>query len=372
MEAEIEENEIRLNLSWQEKASATNALHALREAQRIAHTLPGLISVPQSPRDTAAEIRDKPAEAVTIHEIRDTKADLLVAAWLQEDDPDVSNAKTRKEALTIIERKLNEGHQLALAREFKARQSPDQTHTLLEADALTELPKIPENTFDCIITDPPYGRSAHTWPNGLGQPQQHNYLDDMHSFETLLSSIATEGYRVCKPKAHLYCFCDINSFHLLHRMFTSAGWDVWPRPLIWYKGNHGSIAPRPEHGPRQTYEAILFANKGDKRVLSLRHDIIFIQKRQDDTRAAEKPPALFLELLSRSTLPGDLILDPCCGTGPVFPAANKLSCRATGFDIDPTAVGIATTRLSNTVSFSSPPDYPTEGLEEPLAVPSAA
>jgi len=369
MEAEIEENEIRLNLSWQEKANATAALHELRTAQLAASTLPGILPLPQAPRDTAAEIRDKPVQDVTIHEIRDTKADLLVAAWLQEDDPDVSNAKTRKEALSIIERKLNEGHQLALSREFKARQAADQTHSLIEGDLLVEMRHIPDSTFDVIIADPPYGRSAHTWANGLGNAAQHNYLDDMHTFETLLSAISNEGYRVCKPKAHLYCFCDINSFPLLHRMFTSAGWDVWPRPLIWYKGNHGSIAPRPEHGPRQCYEAILFANKGDKRVLSLRHDTIFIQKRQDDSRAAEKPASLFLELLSRSCLPGDFILDPCCGTGPVFPASNKLSCRATGIDLDPAAIGIASTRLNNTVAFSSPPDYPTEGAEE-LMIPS--
>ena len=39
------------------------------------------------------------------------------------------------------------------------------------------------------------------------------------------------------------------------------------------------------------------------------------------------------------------MLDPCCGLGPIFPAANELSVNAIGIEIDAAAIGYATGRL---------------------------
>ena len=61
---------------------------------------------------------------------------------------------------------------------------------------------------------------------------------------------------------------------------------------------------------------------------------------------AQKPVALYDNLLRRSARAGDYILDPFCGTGPVFPAAHALRCRATGIEIDDVACGIAANRLT--------------------------
>lgn len=347
LQAEIDENTIRVDISWQEKAEATARLHELRQMQREAHAeTTGAALAPQTLAATAAELRDKSPEEVTIREIADVRADLLVQTWLANhpDDYDVSSAKSRAEALREIEVKMENEHRAALARRFLQRK-PSEGHVIELADMRNQLPLVPEGTFDCIITDPPWGVQSHTWDNQEAT-RQHSYLDDMATFETIHESLAKEGYRVCKPRAHLYLFCAFRKFDQLLRLFRSVGWDVWPQPLIWWKGSNSGIAPRPEHGPRQTYECILFANKGDKRVLALRPDVIFAPKAMADTRAAEKPPSVYWELLSRSCLPGDEVLDPCCGTGPLLPAANALRLRATLYDVAEDAIGLASLRLT--------------------------
>ena len=42
---------------------------------------------------------------------------------------------------------------------------------------------------------------------------------------------------------------------------------------------------------------------------------------------------------------GDVVLDLFCGTGPIFPAAHALKCRAVGVEKDSGAYGIALTRI---------------------------
>lgn len=345
MQAEIEENTIRLDISWQEKSEAVAALHHLRELQKIEQTLPGIPPSPQTVVDTAAEVKGKTSEEVSRHDVRDVQADLTVQAWMRNhpEDTDIGNAKTRADALKLIQTKLEDEHRVALARRFLSRRS-DSGHVVQLADLCTTLPDTPDGVYDCIVTDPPWGVAANEWENG-NAIRRHSYADDLATFERIHECIGVEGYRICKPKAHLYLFCSFQHFEQLARRFRSIGWDVWPRPLIWYRGPQSGIAPRPEHGPKNTYECILFANKGDKRVLHLYPDIIICPK-SNDTRAAAKPAGVYHNLLRRSCLPGDEILDPCCGSAPIIPAANALKLRATCYDIAEDAVGLASQRLT--------------------------
>ena len=61
-----------------------------------------------------------------------------------------------------------------------------------------------------------------------------------------------------------------------------------------------------------------------------------------------KPLSFMLRLVERLTTPGDLILDPFCGSGTTLVAAKKLGRRYIGIDIEPKYVQIAKNRLRDT------------------------
>jgi len=122
-------------------------------------------------------------------------------------------------------------------------------------------------------------------------------------------------------------------------MFISFGWWVFRTPLIWYK-KAGMRAPWPQHGPQRKFETILYAVKGKRPVNLVTGDVLDYAPDSNLGHAAQKPTALFEDLLRRSVKPGDSVLDPFCGSGPVFPAAHALKCRATGIELDTASYGI--------------------------------
>jgi len=311
-EAELEENIIRVDLSWQEKAAAIAALDALRKEQALARgeTHPYYA--------TAAEIMGKPSA----HGGDVSKVSESVILNKHLDDPDVAKAKTHKEALKVVKKKAEALHRAELAKTFNLEETP---HALHHASAFDLLPTLSAETYDCILTDPPYGIGADGFGDMAGEA--HAYEDSLDYALDCYQLVAQEGFRIAKPRAHLYVFLDPRYWSEISFHFTLAGWNVWPTPLIWNKLN--GMLPKPEHGPRRTYEMILFATKGDKKVLRVAPDVITIPLVQERDHGAQKPVLLYKELLSRSVLPGGKVLDCFAGSGTIFPAANELKLQVT-------------------------------------------
>ncbi len=336
-EAELDENLRRLNLTWKEKSTAVAELHNLRTEEDLAK---GII---HTKLETAEELISLNPDDIRLPTtvLQDVKDDLLVATFT--DDPEVGKARTRKEAIKLIYKKLDKEHKEALAREFEVSKL-STPHNLIQGDLFEELPKIDAETFSCIIADPPYGINADTFVNQAAD--RHTYKDTPDYSNAVCIAIAKEGYRIATRKAHLYLFCDINRFTLMKRLVSEEGWDVWNTPLIWYRGPNSGLAPKPLFGPRRTYETILFANKNDRRVNIIKPDCITECRHVGEVaRAANKPVELYKYFIDQTCLPGDLILDPCCGSGPIFPAAHAMKVVAWGIEFDRHGAGLAASRI---------------------------
>jgi DNA modification methylase len=72
---------------------------------------------------------------------------------------------------------------------------------------------------------------------------------------------------------------------------------------------------------------------------------------RDDKRVhpTQKPVALFHRIITEHTQPGDLILDPYMGSGPVARAAADLGRRYIGIEIEERYCEIAARRLEQSV-----------------------
>jgi len=323
IEAELEENLLREDLSWQEEADAIARLHRLREEMYGKQTY----------ADTAREIAGDAVNNSDNTKVRDS---LLITQHM--DDPEVAKAKSAKEAMKIIGKKGQAELTRQLAEQFNIEDTP---HNFNCGDFRDFLHLIETSSVDVICTDPPYGIDADNFGDQAGAA--HEYEDSEEYFKEIMTTFVNEASRVTKDLAHAYIFCDPRYFTYIQTLLEARGWSVWPTPLVWFKGN--GMLPRPDHGPRRVYETILYAIKGDKPVLAVYGDVIDVPGLQSPHFGAEKPWELYENLLRRSVRPGDTIWDPFVGAGPVFPAANKLNTQVIGTELSVDKFNAAKLRL---------------------------
>lgn len=311
-EAELDENLKRADLTWQERTRALAELHALRQSTNPEHSV----------SDTAREVREKPD--VTGSEITEVSNAILLSKFL--DDPIVSACKDEKEARKAVKDELARQER---QRRLQTVDISESRHKLFHASSYTHL--APPETFDCIVTDPPYGIDIHK--KDTFDADKHEYDDSEEAFQEVLTKLPGIALRAAKPNAHIYVFCDIRRWNDLFVAFEIGGWTCWPRPLIWDKGNTGSFG-NIEYGFRSCYDAILFARKGDKKVTAGYRDVIPITQPTNLPHPAGKPVELYVDLLRRSCLPGDVVADFYVGHGPIYGAAEKLSLTAWGWEVN--------------------------------------
>lgn len=329
-EAELDENLKRKDLTWQERSEALDRLHKLRIAQAAA------IGESHSIADTLREVD-------TTDYASDRQA-ILVAQHL--DNPLVAGAKNEKEAFKILKREETRTKNIALAETVGASYN-SSVHQLHHADCVEWMAQCPDNTFDVILTDPPYGMNADSFGDGGGKMtnSQHHYDDSPEAWRKLMHKVCPEFYRIADFQAHAYIFCDFDRFHELKSIMEAAGWYVFRTPLIVHKLGSGRV-PLPEHGPRRQYETILYAIKGQRPVTGIFSDVIPCRLEENLGHGANKPVELYVDLLKRSTAPGDKVLDAFAGSGTIFPAAHACKLYATGLELTSEYYGIAVSRLN--------------------------
>ena len=348
-EAELDENLKRRDLTWQEHAAAVARLHALRQAQKEQTYVKLPLATQRVTPPPAQTVADTAEELTGRRDggYQDTvRKEILVAKYL--DNPVVAKAKSADEAFKLLRKEEERQRNIKLAATVGATFNAGE-HQLFQTD-FREWMKLPEAQarFDVILTDPPYGMGADGFGDAAGKLTglTHEYDDSYETWQALMREFAPLSFAVTKSQAHAYVFCDFDRFHELKSLMETAGWYVFRTPLVVHKLNSGRV-PLPDMGPRRQYEIILYAIKGKKPVTHIYPDVVAVSGDDNLGHGAQKPVALFQNLLQRSVRPGDEVLDVCAGTGVIFPAAHTYKVKAVGLEKEAEYYGIALKRLED-------------------------
>ncbi len=317
-EIELNENLLRENLSWQDETKALAELHALRkeanEEQAFVETAKEVIAK-QGGQANPVALSAKISRA------------MITSQFL--DDPDIKNAANEKLAFNAAARKIRNEFTAQLKELEAENLSP---HSFAEGDFHDVFLTGP---YRCFILDPPYGIGANNF--GDAAQGRHTYDDSPEAALKLNSDLIDYCTSLASDDAHLWLFCDIDLFGALKNALLFNGWNVFRTPLIWNSGTSGHV-PNQKLGIRRNYELILFAYRDtDRGLAQVLDDVIRINQKSgaDDAHGAAKPVELYELFLRMSALPGDLVLDPTCGSGTIFRAADNYGAVATGIELDP-------------------------------------
>ena len=211
------------------------------------------------------------------------------------------------------------------------------------ADAFDWLREILPDSIDLVITDPPYESLEKHRAKGTTTRLKVSSASSNEWFEVIknrqLPELFCEVYRVLRVDAHFYLFCDWETQRVAVPMLEAAGFKVW-KAIIWDKMTIGM-----GYHYRAQHEYIIFAEKGKRRLLDLGVPDVLQFKRVHGGYPTEKPVSLLAVLVSQSSLPGELVVDPFSGSGSTGCAAIKGERAFRGCDKKKCAVTLAEGRF---------------------------
>jgi site-specific DNA-methyltransferase (adenine-specific) len=201
----------------------------------------------------------------------------------------------------------------------------DGLATIYHGDCNEVMPRLPDGSVKLVIADPPYGIS---YRSGLRQIS----FDFIEGDKTYPADWLKAIRKTTHDSATLYVFCNDRSFDVARLALYESKFEL-KKTLVWDKMSV-TAGDLENYGDRVEY--ILFANKYYKPRLRGSRDgnIISIPRVYPPSlrHPTEKPELLMSYLVMKSTDPGELILDPFMGVGPVLVAAKKLGRRIIGIE----------------------------------------
>ncbi len=204
---------------------------------------------------------------------------------------------------------------------------------------------IDDDQVHVIATDPPY--AIYGSATGMAS----DIADDkmVRPFFERVCQIAKERLPWF---GHAYIFCDWRSWSAI---WTAAQGTTHVEPknlLVWDKGGSGLGS-----NYSMTYELVGFFHKLPKQKamgnrpagMKLVHKPNVLRHQrphgQDREHNAAKPVALMRELIENSTGPGDVVLDPFCGSGSTLIAADQTDRVCFTMEIEPTWAEVTLNRF---------------------------
>lgn len=315
-EMELEENLQRENLTWQEKNRSLAMLHELK-LQR---------------NPNWSQQQTVQAAGGSVHQ-RDI-SDALKLTNAMKLFPELANAKSANQAKKWLETKVKH-----VARVVDVKNNPEDYGTVEQniwhGDSTELIEVIDEESFNSIITDPPFGVDYDKRMAGT-VGEMSSYQDDAARYLRILGMIP-EMYRVLKPNGFVVFFFGMSWYQLVVDKFREAGFNVDPIPLMWDRSDGRTYTNVPDHYFGKGYDVAIHAIKGDAKLAKQGRSNVFrippVESAERDY-LVERPIELYAELIRHLTLPGEVVADFFVGSGSCLAAAASLGRGYFGIEQD--------------------------------------
>jgi site-specific DNA-methyltransferase (adenine-specific) len=270
-------------------------------------------------------------------------------------------------------------------------------------DALDLLDDLESASIDAVYIDPPFltqrthrGRNRH---DGTVRTFNDRW-SDTEEYGKWMTDLLAKLKRVLKPTGAVLVHCDWHAAHIIRFALDQVfGVENFRNEIIWsyrrwtaarnslqrlhqtiyyYAASpaHVMNIPMVDYSPTTNLDQIwhartrnedgvsqyrakdgLAVSSGAKKGVPLGDvwEIPYLNPKAKERTGypTQKPLELLERLLALAVQPGQVVLDPCCGSGTTLVAAHFLGCDAIGFDVLPEAVELAEARLQEPVRTMS-------------------
>ena len=204
-----------------------------------------------------------------------------------------------------------------------------EVNKIYNEDCLDGLKKLPDESVDLVITDPPYkvtSRGSAGNSGGMLQKDINRKGQVFKDNDIDIKDWISEIYRILKDGSHCYIMTNHINLKNYLNIVEQEGFH-FIKNLIWNKGNKimGQYY-------MSQYEYIMFLRKGRGQGINNcgTSDILNIENKkikqnEENIHDTEKPVELAKVLIENSSKKGDIVVDPFVGVGWVALASKILN-----------------------------------------------
>lgn len=196
------------------------------------------------------------------------------------------------------------------------------TSEVVLGDCLEIMKQYPDNHFDLLLTDPPYGKKASKGTNGFGSAKNRQYDEDWDT-KPPSQEYFDEIVRISKNQIIF------GGNYFTDKLPPSNCWIVWDKI-----GQHKFDNPFADCELAWTS-----FNKVVKKYTVVQQGFVKDDK-EPTVHPTQKPSKLLRQIIRDFAKEGDTIFDPFAGSGSTLRAAKDLGFHAEGVEIQEKYIGV--------------------------------
>jgi len=212
---------------------------------------------------------------------------------------------------------------------------------IINGDCIKEMEKMFSDEYQLTLTDIPYGE-VNRIDSGLRNLNKEGADNINFNLQDFLNRV----YRI--TRGTIIIFCGKEQLSEIHRFFSNkqAKKEGTVRQIIWQKSN-----PSPMNG-QHIYlsgieNAVWFKKRGGTFNAHCKNTVFKHPSGRSKLHPTEKNHKLLEELILDNSNEGDIVFDPCMGSGSHLLVAKNLKREIVGIELDENYYKIADQRLNN-------------------------
>lgn len=236
--------------------------------------------------------------------------------------------------------------------------NPDWQKCIIMGDSRDVIKRIPDNSIDFILTDPPYNLGQHSTGNIPlpGRSAMNNDVAEWDMVDFNPEEWAEDFFRILKPTGNLFIFTSYNQigrwYNCLDHRFDTSNFMVWhktnPAPKIFKAGFLNSCEMVFTcWNKKHTWN---FSTQKDMHNFIESPICMRPERLSDPKHPTQKPVSILKRMIEIATNAGDIVFDPFMGVGSTGVAAIELQRRFIGIELDSKYFYAAKNRIDNIVN----------------------
>lgn len=238
--------------------------------------------------------------------------------------------------------------------------NPNWRKCILNSDSRDVIKRIPNNSIDLILTDPPYNLGQHSTGNIPlpGRSAMNNDVAEWDMIDFNPEEWADEFVRILKPTGNLFIFTSYNQigrwYDCLDHKFDTSNFMVWhktnPAPKIFKAGFLNSCEMIFTcWNKKHTWNFI-----SQKEMHNFLESPICMrpERLSDPKHPTQKPVSILKKIIDIASNENDIVFDPFMGVGSTGVAALEKNRKFIGVEIEPDYFIAAKARVETVLKTS--------------------